>query len=470
MKIDRRNLIFLGIFTLFFGLLWMTGEPIYTNDTFQHENQMVMREPGYALLLQFCRFLAPQSFYALVVAVQNILAILSDTLFIAWIRKQFRLGMPVSLLFVAILLMPHVMTPLLSSSHLVLTNALMTEGILFSLYPLVFLSLLDAIWAKEPLGPKSIRTLILFLLLSLIRGQMMVLFVVWLLVTSVLAVRKAVRRSGGDLTDGIVKEGLLYLIVLFILAFAARSGIVHVYNYCENGLFVDTASGKAISFANVLYAADREDGAAISDEGLRALFYEIYDRADADRMNYKYAPDTLLGRAAHHEQCHDELNFTYFGDAAKRYVLATQGIGVDRYQELMIAIDEVAARMAKELMPRMIGRYVRNYIAIVSQGFIRTVAYTRPALAWYALSIYIAALALTAFLCRKDPGSRAAQFMAVVLLAIIGNVCAVAFMVQCLSRYMIYNLPLFYMAGILELLELIRLRNGGKDGISGSEV
>lgn len=54
MRFDRRNLIFFGIFALFFGVLLGTGEPIYVNDTFQYENQMVMREPGYALLIQFC--------------------------------------------------------------------------------------------------------------------------------------------------------------------------------------------------------------------------------------------------------------------------------------------------------------------------------------------------------------------------------------------------------------------------------
>ena len=35
-------------------------------------------------------------------------------------------------------------------------------------------------------------------------------------------------------------------------------------------------------------------------------------------------------------------------------------------------------------------------------------------------------------------------------------------MIQCISRYMIYNLPLFYIAGILEILELARYRAADK--------
>ena len=83
------------------------------------------------------------------------------------------------------------MTPVFASTHLVLTNTLMTEGILFSLYPLAFVCLLDMMWSGKPIGKKSFGTLAFFWLISLIRGQMMVLFVVWFLAAFVLAVRTA---------------------------------------------------------------------------------------------------------------------------------------------------------------------------------------------------------------------------------------------------------------------------------------
>ena len=101
MRFDRRNLIFFGIFALFFGVLLGTGEPIYVNDTFQYENQMVMREPGYALLIQFLRFVSPADHYGLIIIVQNILAIFANTVFIAFLRRRFCLNMPVSFLFTA---------------------------------------------------------------------------------------------------------------------------------------------------------------------------------------------------------------------------------------------------------------------------------------------------------------------------------------------------------------------------------
>ncbi len=463
---DKRNLIFLGIFAVFFGALFLMGEPVYTGDTFQYENQMVMREPGYPLLIQFLRFLSPEGHYRILTALQNLLAVAANTAVIAFLRRRFHLNMPVSLLFAVILLAPHVMTPVFASTHLVLTNSLMTEGILFSMYPLAVMSLLDMMWSGKPVGRESFRTIGLFFLLSLVRGQMMVLFVVWFLTAYVLTVRNAVKRTEEtgnranalELAENIAKQGLLAALAAVIIVFAARTVVVRVYNYCEQGLFVDTASGKAMAFANVLYVADREDGAAIEDDALRELFYEMYDSADADRMNYKYAPSGILNKAAYHEKCHDELNFTYFAEPAKRYVGDRKGIYTDRYQRLMIEIDEIASQMSAQLMPRVIGRYAMNYMNIIALGFVRTVAYENVFLAWYAVLIYAVAVALTILLWRKNAGGMAASFMAVMLLTIVGNVCATALMIQCISRYMIYNLPLFYMAGFLEILELLKLK------------
>lgn len=466
MRKDIRKAIFLAIFSVFFGVLFLTGEPMYVGDTFQYENQMIMREPVYALLMQLCRFITPQYQYWLVILFQNMLAIVAYTVFLEFLSERFRLRVGMSMLFAGILLVPHVMTPFFASTHLVLTNALMTEGILFSLYPLAFMCLLDMMWSGNPVGKKSFQTLAFFLLISLIRGQMMVLFVVWFLVAFVLSVKNGIavtdRTKGGrntfELVENIGKQGLAAILAAIVVAFTARSIAIHVYNYCEQGLFVDTASGKAMSFANVLYVADREDGESITDDGLRDLYYEIYDKADADRMNYKYAPSGILGRAAYHEECHDELNFTYFSEPAKRYVGETQGIYPDRYQELMIAVDEIAAELSSELLPQVSGRYAANYMNVIALGFIRTVAYENIFLVWYAVLIYIAAVVITVVLWRHDPKSMAASFMAVVLLTIVGNVCATALMIQCISRYMIYNLPLFYMAGLLELIELRKIK------------
>ena len=106
-------------------------------------------------------------------------------------------------------------------------------------------------------------------------------------------------------------------------------------------------------------------------------------------------------------------------------------------------------------MPQVLCRYILNYFIVAALWFVRTVAYDNPVLVWYTVFIYAAAVALTIWLWLRTPQSRAASFMAVVLLTIAGNVCATALMIQCISRYMIYNLPLFYMAGFLAFREFV---------------
>jgi hypothetical protein len=122
----------------------------------------------------------------------------------------------------------------------------------------------------------------------------------------------------------------------------------------------------------------------------------------------------------------------------------------------MIEIDDVADELSAYLMPKVMGKYIKNYFAVIALGFVRTVAYEKGILPLYAVCVYIIAIGLTFILWKKNHASKAAIFMAVILLTIVGNVCATALMIQCISRYMIYNLPLFYMALLLEVKELIK--------------
>ena len=429
------------VFAVFFGFLLITGEPQYLGDSFQHEMQFVTREPVYALLIQFLRFLSPEHHYELIILVQNILAIVANTIFVCVLRRLLNLKWYMLPVMIVILLAPHIMTPLASASGMVITNSLLSEGISYSLYLFFILHILKAVWSRNILGKDSLFAFFWAIGVSLVRGQFMVLILVWFLAMAIIAFLQKKWKQ------------IAIFVVMLAVAFVGRGLLVKTYNYCEQGLFVDTASGKAMSVANVLYVADREDGEAITDEGLRELFYEIYDRAYADGMNYQFSPDGLLARAAHHEECHDSLNFDYFAIAAKEYVTENTGVTVEDYQLMMVEVDKVASALMSELLPQVVVKYAYNYVAMVLMGFVRSVAMVHPIFNWYALVIYLIAMILTIFVWVKKHDSKAAPFMALVLLMITGNVTGTSLMIQCISRYMLYNLPLFYLAGLLLLLE-----------------
>ena len=73
MRNKKTDISIFFVFMVFFGFLFITGEPQYLGDTFQHENQFVTREPVYALLIQFLRWLSPNYHYELIIIVQNVL-------------------------------------------------------------------------------------------------------------------------------------------------------------------------------------------------------------------------------------------------------------------------------------------------------------------------------------------------------------------------------------------------------------
>ena len=181
-------------------------------------------------------------------------------------------------------------------------------------------------------------------------------------------------------------------------------------------------------------------------------------------MNYQFSPDGLLARAAHHEECHDTLNFDYFAVVAKEYVTETTGITVEDYQRMMVEVDKVASALMAELLPQVLPRYVYNYVSMVMMGFVRSVAFVHPIFNWYSLIVYMAAIMLTGFVWLKKRNSKAAPFMALVLLMITGNVTGTSLMIQCISRYMLYNLPLFYMAGLLLLIDCFDIYNSKRYG------
>ena len=69
---------------------------------------------------------------------------------------------------------------------------------------------------------------------------------------------------------------------------------------------------------------------------------------------------------------------------------------------------------------------------------------------------------LAAVLWRKNHGSAAVWLAAFSLLAVLANVFATSMIIMCLSRYVIYGLPLFYISGLMLVYELV----GGKPQVN----
>jgi hypothetical protein len=142
---------------------------------------------------------------------------------------------------------------------------------------------------------------------------------------------------------------------------------------------------------------------------------------------------------------------------ANEYISETKGISIGDYQLMMVEADKVASKLIAKLLPKVFGRWLYNYLAMTTMGFIRSVAVVNSLLNWYAVGIYILAIILTILVWKHNHNSMQVYFMALVLLMITGNVTATSLMIMCISRYVLYNLPLFYLAFMLLVKEYIEI-------------
>ncbi len=454
---------------LFFAALWICGETGLYSDSQQYIAMHIHREPLYSFFLWIFRTaLGDGSYLEAVRLLQNIFAAFSVIWLADCLRRAFRGGTFLSLLFCLLLLAPHAATPFFSVTHLVLSNGILSEALglpLFYLFAAQCLKMIFRAQEEKPVRQQrsaAVSALVLAVLLALTRGQMMTAILLWGVLALALEARRrfllrAADRKGrnADVRRGCGSFAAVPGVLLcVVLAFGARTLTVRCYNLVFNGYFVNNTFGNVGLLANMLYAADREDGAAIAEEEARWYFELSWDLADAEGANYRYAPGGFRNRAAHLEQYHDELKFHLIEEPWRAVHDET---GLTDYIPENLEQERIAAQIIRGIFPKIVFRWLYDYAALSVCGFLRSAAVARPPFGWYALAFY---LIFAGLLCRsfwKNPDSRAAWTAAFSLAAAAANVCATSLIIMCLSRYMIYGMPLLYVGFLLLCREKFKI-------------
>lgn len=431
---------------LFFAGIWLFGTTGLYNDSNQYIAMHIHREPLYPFFLWIVRSLAGEGTYLEIARFfQNVLAAYSVIRLTACIRKRFETGAFFTLLICLVLLAPHVITPLFSASALVLSNGIISEALGLPLFYLFFGQCLDLLLCREKKA--ACAALVLALLLSLTRGQMMTALLLWALccLYRILFCRREAQKKSWKPAAAVL--------VCTALAFCGRSALVRTYNLAFNGYFINNTFGSVGMLANMLYAADREDGENIRDEKARELFELSFDLAWEREANYRFSPEGFLNRAAHLEGQHDALKFEIIEEPWRAW---HDERGMKEYIPENVESDRVAGEIMKGIFPRVLGRWVYDYLALSAYGLIRSVAVVHPLLNWYALLVWAGMLVLIGFTFWKNRDSKAAPAALFAVLCVLANVYATSLIIMCLSRYMIYGLPVFYIGGLLLLRENCR--------------
>ena len=433
---------------LFFAALWLLGTTGIYNDSNQYIAMHIHREPLYSFFLWIFRSLFGETKYLDIVRfLQNGLAAFSVIWLAESLKKRFDFGQWMEALVCLILLAPHIITPVFSASGLVLSNGVISEALGLPLFYLFTAQCMKMVYTRQ--RGAALSSLLLSLFLSLVRGQMMFTILLWLVFAGAVVIVEKKKLA----------KRLLICVVCTALAFGTRTLLVKSYNLVFNGYFINNTFGSVGLLANILYAADEEDAERIVDRDARVMFELSYRLAKEQGATYQDAPEGFFNRAAHLEKWHDAIKFEMI-EEPWRQLHDREGF-IDYIPE-NVESDRIAAIIVKSLLPAVLGRWLYDYLALACYGLIRSIAVVHPLLNWYALTAYLAYIVLAALAWRKNHNSNAVWLAAFSLLAVLANVFATSMIIMCLSRYVIYGLPLFYVSGLMLLYELAGGKNAGE--------
>ncbi|MBQ3105836.1 MAG: hypothetical protein IJC59_08275 [Lachnospiraceae bacterium] len=444
-KRKKRFFLLLLITHIFFlSALFFFGVGVY-DDSYQYMQMHIHREPGYPFFLWLLRCISSEHYLWMAGFVQSVLSAFCVSRFTECLSESFGLGGISRMIILAFALMPYILTPFFSVNRVMLSSGILSEALCLPLFLLFTATLFRAVIERDK---KALITgIFLSLVLSLIRGQMMASFFIWLIVAGVrvLTDGTAHRHTGSEHRPGRWKR-LLFLLLMLFLCFGLRSFVIRVYNYNVHRRFIGNTYGAVNTLTNMLYASDREQGEDIEDEELREIFYFLFDKMTEKGYHYTYGGEE---RARHLEQVHDPLKFEVCEAGLQEY-LVTQGI--TEYLDQNVEADRYAGALMKDLLPGCFLRWFGNYLLLGMRGAVRNVAVVHPLLNLYAYGMgFLAAAGMIWFFIRH-PDRGEGWLLLIALLSVAGISFSTALTIMCLSRYMVYGFAPFYTAVYIGIL------------------
>lgn len=450
-------LIFSAIFYLFFAFL---DGPYLSPDSETYIAMSLHREPLYSLFLALMRALfGPdrEKYLMGAIIIQSLLTAVAVWSIPAFLYKKLSLPKPVAFL---LLMMPFGVSLLCrfgAGRRAMYSTSIESEALALPLF-LLFFRFLAAYVMEARSRLKNLCSAAIFcILLISIRKQMYAALLILLTVIFVEMLRSKCW-----------KKGLLSLAVSALTILLAVTGLDLSYNTVLRGETVRHSGDSRFLLTMIFYTAERDYGEKIDDANIRKLFYDIYDTCDEAGYLKHSAPNGWLPRVNHFGDHYDHIQIDTLRPGVTDYVAVNEP-GTET--EMAARVDNIMQTMTGSLLlsclPSMIGCFFDNVLS----GLVTTVSMRTFLLSIAALILYAGYLALCA-LCivrskrrctsengvctKKKARPEVVHFSLLVLLCIIVNVAVVSAVIFCQSRYTIYNMPLFYMGGILMGWEILR--------------
>lgn len=425
--------------------------PTLGADSKGYINMIAAREPVYPLILAFFRLIFPEGIYLnVVVLFQNMLQAFAVCICVEFFRKRFNLNEWLAVLMYLIHFGVAVMCQFISERGAVYSNMIMTEGITMSLW-IIFITLL----VKAVLDDSKKAYILVMIVLTVMmaaRKQMAVGYIVTMAAVIICRIgRDNLKRY--FIRAFLVAAGLGVSVMLVF-------GIMGIYNFALRGKFAKNTRDMNLVLTTTLYVADKEDSALIDDVVAKELFSETMSILDKNGSNIKYAGNGWESLAEHYEYHYDLITIDTTKELFEEYA---RNEGYSDEMEIQAEADRLSGVIVKSLITDNLSKYIRIYFSSVLTGLVNTVAHKSTLLNIYAFIVYVIAIVLI-ILCYFIKSLRdTADAALVVIGAVFVNVGVTAALIFCQSRYMIYNMALFYMVLLLMCVKLLLRKKNGHD-------
>lgn len=457
-KVSRKkfhNIMLLLGFLFYLFFLVMDG-PVIKDDSFSYIDMHGYREPVYTLFVLICRKIFPIGEYGylyVVVFFQGILMTIASSSLAKYISDEFKLSNWNSLVVYSF---PYLVSLLFRfaagdpENQFMYSNTILTEGITIALHLLV------SRFIFEYLRYQSRRSLLWSSFLCFIgistRKQMGIWLIILVIVIFICNVKK-------KLVNTIVKCIAIWSVVILSSMLLDRT-----YNLLVNDQFSGHVNDNRFIATMIFYTADDSDINCIEDEELKNLYFDIYESCREQGL-LKPKKEANLGwfeRSYHFVCSYDQIQLKTMYPMI-RDKLSTMNFASE-IEDSEQRLDQVVKYYIDSCLLNSIPRMGSVYIDNILTGFVTTVAQRNRILSVFALFMYIGYFAcmMTLFMYGQKKGCseelKGILWWAVfVLISIVVNVGTVGVVIFCQTRYMIYNMAMFYMAFYIMIQYMARI-------------
>lgn len=447
------------IFYLFFA--FYDGAIIYP-DSQTYIDMSFSREPFYPLLLSFFRYFDSQNYLLYMVILQNILMAFSGWILANFLRKKLHIHKFYSIILYLLPIATSLLCRFAAQRGAMYTNSILTEGVCIPLYLLLIYCLLKYLWSDSK---SSIIAgwIIAFLMFSSRKQMLMVLPIFFLSIVY------------HNLNNKKFWRGIIIAIISCLMIFPSFKLFDCTYNYFLRGTFQGHSSSNRFITTMVFYNAERSDAEYLKDEDTKQLFLNIYDTCDEMGYLGNHAGEGWLQEVDHFgdhydhiqintmwpmilQHARENINLQYANtDASEGELKTLYDLETDRLNSVIIS------SILPHQLPKLAKCLFNNFLS----GLVTTIAQLKQILLPYSLVMYSLYFLLLGRLLwyyirnkkyvseSADTTEKTIVFSFITLLGIFFNVFLVSAVIFCQTRYTIYNMPLFYMAGAVLLYQNI---------------